>query len=63
MLPMMTDQGFAMHGKVMSIGGNEVVMDFNHPFAGKTARYEGKIEGVREATPDELEPKGCGGCP
>lgn len=61
-LPMMTDQGFAMHGKVMSIGENEVVMDFNHPFAGKTVRYEGKIEGVREATPDELEPKGCGGC-
>ncbi len=40
-------------------------MDFNHPFAGKTVRYEGVIEEVREATPEELKPQGggcCGGC-
>lgn len=65
-LPMMTEQGFQIQGKVMSIGDKDVVMDFNHPFAGLTVRFDGEIDEVREATPEEiaaLQNPGCGcGC-
>lgn len=61
-LPMMTAEGFRVEGKVLSVG-DKIKMDFNHPFAGLTVRYEGKIDEVREATPEELKPScGCGGC-
>ena len=66
MLPMMTEQGFQIQGKVLSIGENEVEMDFNHPFAGLTVRFDGEIKEVRNATPEEiaaLQSHGCGcGC-
>ncbi len=62
-LPMLTDQGFTVQGKVLEIGPDSVKMDFNHPFAGKTVRFDGEILLVREATPEELKPAhGCGGC-
>ncbi len=47
------------------MGDKHIRMDFNHPFAGLTVRYDGRIEQVREATPDEIKPAGgcgCGGC-
>lgn len=65
-LPMMTEQGFQIQGKVISIGDNEVVMDFNHPFAGLTVRFDGEIKEVRKPTEEELaalQHQGCGcGC-
>ena len=62
-LPMMTDQGFAIRGKVTGITENKVTMDFNHPFAGMTVRYDGEVMEVRDATSDELNPHSCGcGC-
>ena len=62
-LPMLTDQGFTVQGKVLGIGPDSVKMDFNHPFAGKTVRFDGEILLVRDATPEELKPAhGCGGC-
>lgn len=63
-LPMMTAEGFQIQGKVTDIDDAHVTMDFNHPFAGMTVRYEGKVEEVRDATPEELKPTGgccCGG--
>lgn len=61
-LPMMTAEGYRIAGTVLEIG-DKVKMDFNHPFAGKTVRYDGEIVTVREATPEELAPThGCGGC-
>lgn len=60
MLPMMTAEGYRIEGKVLEIG-DKIKMDFNHPFAGLTVRYEGKVEEVRDATPEELQPShGCG---
>lgn len=64
-LPMMTAEGFRVSGRIMEIGDDKVKMDFNHPFAGLTIRYEGEVVNVREATPEELHPVGggcCGGC-
>lgn len=65
-LPMMTAEGYRIAGKVLEVG-DKVKMDFNHPFAGKTVRYDGEVVTVREATPEELTPVhgcggGCGGC-
>ena len=54
MLPMLTEEGFQVQGKVLSIGDKDVEMDFNHPFAGLTVRYDGEINDVREATPEEI---------
>lgn len=62
-VPMMTADGYRIDGKVIEITDKEVVMDFNHPLAGKDTRFVGKIGVVREATPEELQPAhGCGGC-
>lgn len=64
-LPMMTAEGFRVTGHVVKIDDSGVLMDFNHPFAGLTVKYEGKVEGVREATAEELHPTqgcGCGSC-
>lgn len=61
-LPMMTAEGFKVLGRVLQISPEGVEMDFNHPFAGLTVRYDGVVEEVREATPEELHPvSGCGG--
>lgn len=63
-LPMMTQQGFTVRGKILDITDTIVRMDFNHPFAGMTVKYDGKIVEVRDATVEELNPHhGCGcGC-
>lgn len=62
LLPMMTAEGYRINGRILEIG-DKVKMDFNHPFAGKTVKYEGEIINVRPATEEELHPvSGCGGC-
>ncbi|MFT6362682.1 MAG: FKBP-type peptidyl-prolyl cis-trans isomerase SlyD, partial [Planctomycetota bacterium] len=33
----------------------EVIIDFNHPLAGKTLHFEVTIVGVRDAKPEEVE--------
>ena len=63
-LPMMTADNLRVEGRVAEIGDDKITMDFNHPFAGLTVRYEGEIDGVRDATPEDIQPQGCcgGGC-
>ena len=60
-LPMMTQEGFRVLGRVLEVGP-KVKMDFNHPFAGRTVTYDGEIVEVRDATPEELQPVGGCGC-
>lgn len=63
-LPMMTAEGYRVLGKVLEVG-DKIKMDFNHPFAGLTVTYNGKVLEVRDATPEELQPAGgccSGGC-
>ena len=63
-VPMMTAEGFHISGLVKEVTGETVIMDFDHPLAGKSVRLKGKVLLVRDATPEELQPQhGCGcGC-
>lgn len=62
MLPMMTGDGQRVMGTVKAITPDSVIMDFNHPFAGRTVKFAGEIIDVREATDDEkAQARGCGG--
>ena len=64
-IPMMSQQGGVMPGKVLEIKDDAVKMDFNHQMAGKDLHFTGEILAVREATDDELKnglKRSCGGC-
>ncbi len=64
LLPMLTEDGYTVTGRVISIDANNVTMDFNHPFAGLTVQFDGEVIEVRDATEEELKPRHCcgGGC-
>jgi FKBP-type peptidyl-prolyl cis-trans isomerase SlyD len=53
-IPMQDGEGNRMQGKVLEITPEVVVLDFNHPLAGTTLRFKGKILAIREAQQDEL---------
>lgn len=53
-IPMLNTSGQVVQGKVAAIHEDSVTMDFNHPMAGKTLHFTGKVESVREATEKEL---------
>lgn len=64
-LPMMDSVGRRLKGRIMSIGEEEVRIDFNHPLAGNDLYFSGEILGVRDATDEEIEAlhaHKCGGC-
>lgn len=64
-LPMMDSIGRRLQGKIISIGEEEVRVDFNHPLAGEDLYFKGEVLGVRDATDEELEAlhaHKCGGC-
>ena len=63
MIPMADQQGNRLMGRIVAVA-ETVTMDFNHPMAGKTLNFSGKIEEVREITPEDLQgfaggPAGC----
>jgi FKBP-type peptidyl-prolyl cis-trans isomerase SlyD len=53
-LPMLDHEGNQLNGLILDIKDDHVVMDFNHPLAGQDLHFTGKVEGVREATEEEL---------
>ena len=71
-LPMLNSEGQVVSGTVAAVDEKSVTMDFNHPMAGKTLHFTGKVESVREATEKELREglhgeylppeEGCGHC-
>jgi peptidyl-prolyl cis-trans isomerase len=65
-LPMQTTSGHTMMGKILRVTPEIVEMDFNHPLAGKTLHFTGKVELVEEVSPEELEEMqshhSCGCC-
>ena len=66
-VPLQNEEGHRFNGRVIEIGEEQVKIDLNHPFAGQTLYFKGKIQENREATPQEVEhlmkhlTGGCGG--
>lgn len=62
-LPMGDNQGNRMNGTIKEVTDSVVVMDFNHPMAGKTLNFKGEVVDVREATEEDAAKFfGGGGC-
>lgn len=55
-IPMQDTNGRHLMGRVKELQENKVIMDFNHPMAGKSLHFTGQIENIREATEEELNP-------
>jgi FKBP-type peptidyl-prolyl cis-trans isomerase SlyD len=55
MLTMSDQDGRMFRGIVKEIGTESVVMDFNHPLAGKQLHFTGAVVNVRLATSEELQ--------
>ncbi|MDR0732821.1 MAG: FKBP-type peptidyl-prolyl cis-trans isomerase [Dysgonamonadaceae bacterium] len=53
-LPMMDTQGNRLMGSVLELKQDVVVMDFNHPLAGETLYFDGRVIDVHEVTPQEI---------
>lgn len=54
-LPMMDNQGNQFQGIVCEVTPDSIVMDFNHPMAGKELNFSVTVVDVRPATAEELE--------
>lgn len=54
LIPMLNASGQVVQGTVKAVKEDTVTMDFNHPMAGKTLHFTGKVETVRDATEKEL---------
>lgn len=54
-VPFTNEDGSQITGRIYAVDGDTVQVDFNHPLAGKTLKFEGKVIGIREATADELD--------
>lgn len=63
-VPMMDTNGNRLNGAVVEVKDDVIKMDFNHPLAGETLNFSGKVLNVRESTPEEIAalfaPQGCG---
>ena len=53
-LPMVGADGSVVNATVTEVKEDGVLMDFNHPMAGKVLSFSGKVVSVREATEKEL---------
>ncbi|MDR0844721.1 MAG: FKBP-type peptidyl-prolyl cis-trans isomerase [Tannerella sp.] len=53
-VPMIDESGQMMNGSILEVQDDLVVMDFNHPLAGETLHFTGKVIDVHEATAEEI---------
>jgi len=53
-VPLLNSAGQVCQATVMAVKEDAVTLDFNHPMAGKTLNFSGKVVSVREATEKEL---------
>lgn len=56
------EDGQTVQVLVKDIGDSSVMIDYNHPLAGKMLAFDIEITDVRDATPDEILRGGVGGC-
>ena len=70
-IPLQNSEGAMFYGTITKITDKKVVIDINHPLAGKNLLFEGKVLENRQATKEELtsfvnamnnEGCGCGSC-
>ncbi len=66
-VPLMDSDGNRLQAQVVSVTDTHVTVDLNHPLAGETLHFKGKVLEVREASDEELaalfNTGGCGsGC-
>lgn len=54
-VPMRNDQGQQFNGTITKVGLEKVIMDFNHPLAGKNLYFSGSVSSVRQASKSELD--------
>lgn len=54
-VPLQNEDGNRFYGRVLEIGADKVKMDLNHPLAGKTLCFSGKVIDKREATNLEIQ--------
>ena len=61
-IPMSTADGQHMMGIVKEVKEETVMMDFNHPMAGKTLNFDVTVVSVRDTAPEDLAKFMGGGC-
>lgn len=62
-VPFRDASGAHMNGQILSVDGEKIKVDFNHPLAGENLHFKGKVLEVRDATEQELAMiSGGGGC-
>lgn len=69
-VPLVNSEGERFNGTVAEIKDKVIVVDLNHPLAGKALTFEGTVTENREATNKEIQDYlnsqsscgGCGGC-
>ena len=67
-VPLQNEDGNRFYGRIVEIGEEKVKVDLNHPLAGETLHFEGKVVENREATNEEVQQLikhmtgGCSGC-
>ncbi len=54
-LPMVDQNGNRFQGIVLEVTDEQIIMDFNHPLAGKDLYFSGSVADVREATAEEID--------
>lgn len=55
MVPMTNEDGHQLMGQVLEVTDDHVIMDFNHPLAGREMWFKGSVLEVRDASQEELE--------
>jgi FKBP-type peptidyl-prolyl cis-trans isomerase SlyD len=53
-VPMIDSNGNRLNGSVLEVKKEAVLIDFNHPLAGETLHFSGKVVDVHEPTEEDL---------
>ncbi|MDR1258388.1 MAG: FKBP-type peptidyl-prolyl cis-trans isomerase [Tannerellaceae bacterium] len=61
-VPMIDSDGNRLNGSVMVVKEDTVMLDFNHPLAGETLHFSGRVIDVHEPTEEDLESLSAGRC-